>query len=317
MQSQYERTGDFGCLDLASFQRVIDSSFVPLKVTALHPNSFRGSVSRTEIAGVSFTTVAAAPHRVERTIELIRSSPRQFFKVSLQMEGTSRLEQAGRSIELGPSDIAIYDTNTPYTLVFDIPFKVIVIQVPHERFEIPPRLMSRLTAVRLSGQDGLGRLISPFLSALGTDHEHLEGTAGIRLAQNAIDLLELLASNEEDAVRAVSDPHWLLVQQISDYIQDNLGNANLRPDMIAEANHISTRHLHNLFRKQGTTVSKYIRNRRLEKCYLELTKPARFDVPIAVIASQWGFNDAAHFSRVFKENYGESPRSVREKAASL
>lgn len=317
MQAKDERTGDFGWLDLASFQRVINSSFVPLKITAPHPSSFRGSVSRTEIAGVSFTTVVAAPHRVERTVELIRSSPRQFFKVSLQMEGTSRLEQDGRSIELEPSDIAIYDTNTPYTLTFDIPFKVVVIQVPHERFEIPPQLMSRLTAVRLSGQDGLGRLISPFLATLGTDHEHLEGTAGKRLAQNAIDLLELLASSEEDAIKVTSDPHWLLLQQISGYIQNNLGDTELKPDSIAEANHISTRHLHNLFRKQGTTVSKYIRNRRLEKCYLELTKPTRFDVPIAVVAAQWGFIDAAHFSRVFKETYGESPREVRERIASF
>lgn len=315
MQSAEERTGEPGWLDLAGFQNAVTSSFVPLRVTAPQPASFRGSISQTVVAGVSFTTVVAAPHKVERTPELIRNSPRQFFKVSLQMEGTSRLEQGGRSVDLEPSDLAIYDTNTPYILTFDVPFKVVVIQLPHERFEVPPQLMSRVTAVRLSGQDGLARLVSPFLATLGTDHDHIKGAAGTRLAQNAIDLLGLLFANEVDAAKAASDPHWALFHQIRDHIDENLGDPGLSPVSIAEANYISTRHLHNVFREKGTTVSSYIRSRRLEKCYLDLTSPVRLDVPIAVVGNRWGFVDAAHFSRVFKATYGESPRGIRERIA--
>ena len=35
------------------------------------------------------------------------------------------------------------------------------------------------------------------------------------------------------------------------------------------------------------------------------------------IAFSWGFNDAAHFSRSFKEQYGMSPREFRQQALAM
>lgn len=300
-------------LGLAEFQRAVSSSFVPLRVTAKDPAAFRGSVMQSVVAGVSFTTVAASPHVVERTPQLVRSSPRQFYKVSLQMEGTSCLEQAGRDVQLLPSDLAIYDTTEPYRLTFKEPFRLVVIQVPHERFELPSQLARGLTAVRLPGRDGLAGVVSPFLASLGSDHDHITGRAGLRLAQNAIDLLALLFSNQADALEAATDPHWSLQRELRDYIEEHLVDPDLTPASIAQANFISTRHLQILFQRSGTTVSGYVRSRRLEKCYHDLTSPVRLNVPIAVVASRWGFPDAAHFSRVFKATYGESPRAIRDR----
>ena len=41
------------------------------------------------------------------------------------------------------------------------------------------------------------------------------------------------------------------------------------------------------------------------------TAPAPAAVTISTIGAHWGFLDAAHFSRVFKETYGLSPREYR------
>ena len=42
-----------------------------------------------------------------------------------------------------------------------------------------------------------------------------------------------------------------------------------------------------------------------------LTAPATIDVPIGVLAQQHGFVSASHFSRIFREEFGTTPRQWR------
>lgn len=299
-------------LGLDEFREAVDRSFVPLIVTTdVDPDEFRGSISQASAQGVSFTSVSADRQHVERTQELIERSPGRYFKISLQLEGESRIMQDGREVVLHPGDLAIYDTSRPYRLQFPSPFRVMVIQMPHEKLEIPRDLVGRMTAVRLGGDEGLGRVVSPFLATLGADLEALEGPAGVRLAASAIDLLETLFAHELDVAQLAADPHRQLMQQIRDHIDAHLGDPDLGPASIAAASYISVRHLHALFQEEGVTVSSYIRSRRLERCYLSLTNPLELDQPIAAIGMKWGFPDPAHFSRVFKTAYQESPKTVR------
>ena len=301
-------------LDLAAFQSAVSRSFVPLRVTARDPDAFRGSVMQADVHGATFTDVRSVASRVERTEELIRLAPRRFYKISLQLEGTSTLSQGDRTIELGPGDLAVYDTSRPYRLEFDDRYRVLVIQLPHDRLRIPPGLADEVTAVRLAGSEGLGRVVSPFLATLGTNLHELRGPAGAKLAQNAIDLLDTLFATEFDLVKYVADPRRALLQRIRDCIDEHLDEPDLSPATIAAAVFISVRHLHNLFNEQGQTVAAYVRMRRLERCYLDLTDAADAELPIAAIGARWGFKDAAHFSRAFKSAYGESPSEVRRRA---
>ncbi|RRJ88299.1 helix-turn-helix domain-containing protein [Gulosibacter macacae] len=307
-----ERSEDV--LDFAAFQTAVSRSFVPLKVASDVADTFRAMLTQASVHGVSFTDIRADAHTVQRTHDLIRLAPRQFYKISLQLEGHSWLEQGGRRIELEPGDLSIYDTAKPYTLSFDRRFRVMVVQLPHDRLRIPPGISDEVTAVRLAGSEGLGRVVSPFLATLGTNLSELQGPAGAKLAQNAIDLLDTLFATEFDLVKYAADPHRALLQRIRDDIDSRLEDPDLSPSTIASAAFISVRHLHNLFQDQGQTVASYVRTRRLERCYLDLTDPATFETPIAAIGSRWGFKDAAHFSRAFKTAYGESPSDVRRRA---
>ena len=71
-----------------------------------------------------------------------------------------------------------------------------------------------------------------------------------------------------------------------------------------------------LFASSGTTVSRFILDKRLELCREALENSALSDYNITQIAFSYGFNDAAHFSRKFKERYGASPKDYREKFMS-
>jgi AraC family transcriptional regulator len=72
-------------------------------------------------------------------------------------------------------------------------------------------------------------------------------------------------------------------------------------------------HLLRTFRRyHGATVANYVRQRRIQQARTEVARTKR---PLSVIALEAGFADQAHFTRVFKQAFGETPgqyaRSIR------
>ncbi len=297
--------------DIATFRTAVSDSFVPLQVSGGTPGRFRSMLRAAAVDEVHFTDLRASAHVVERTPELIARGDRAHFKLSLLLAGTGLLIQDDREAVLRPGDLAVYDTERPYSLVFDDDFRSMVVMFPKHLLSLPPDLVGQLTAVRISGQEGLGGMVAPYLSQLATNLDQLAGATGARLTQSALDLVATVFTRELGLDEASADPHRALMQRIRTHIDRNLASADLSPSSIAAAHFISTRHLHGLFQNVGTTVSTWIRTRRLEQCRRDLLDPTLADRPLSAIAARWGFVDAAHFSRAFKSAYGVAPSEYR------
>jgi AraC-like DNA-binding protein len=297
--------------DFTEFRAAVSQSFVPLHVTAGAGDGFRGRIRSSTADEVQVSEISASPHVVERTPELIARGERRYYKLSLILAGTCMLVQDDRQAVLRPGDVAVYDTHRPYSLVFEEDFRTLVVMFPQRLIDLPAELVGRLTAVRMSGKEGVGNVVVPFLAQLGSNLEQLGGPAGARLAHSAVDLLSTMVATELDLAHAGADPHHELMRRIRAHIDANLHSPELNPARIAAEHFISTRHLHGLFQEQGTTVAGWIRTRRLEHCRRDLLDPVHAGRPVAAIASRWGFVDAAHFSRVFKTAFGRAPSELR------
>ncbi|VXB63293.1 helix-turn-helix domain-containing protein [Aeromicrobium sp. 9AM] len=297
--------------DFASFRQAVAKSFVPLDVHCKNPRSFQGQVSETVVDDIHISQIRASAHRVERTPDLIAHADHKSFKLSLLVAGSGLLVQDGRETVLRAGDLALYDTRRPYTLAFDDVFHSVVFMFRHESIDLPADVLSELTAVRFSRDQGVGSAIIPFLTQMACQPSQLTGPAGPRLVHNALDLVTTMFSAELDLERTRSNSHHSLMQKIRAHIEANLAEPELGPSTIAAAHFISTRHLHGLFQDQGITVSSWIRSRRLEHCRRDLVDPVQVHRSVSNIASRWGFVDAAHFSKAFKNMYGTSPRDFR------
>jgi AraC-like DNA-binding protein len=66
-----------------------------------------------------------------------------------------------------------------------------------------------------------------------------------------------------------------------------------------------------IFATSKETVSAYVLRRRLEECARQMADPRWRGHSISEIAFAWGFNSASHFTRCFRERYGQSPRDYR------
>ncbi|MFI0420024.1 helix-turn-helix domain-containing protein [Spongiactinospora sp. 9N601] len=294
------------------WQDLVSRSFVSLGVTRDGSRRFRGGMRRRVLTDVSLCEITASSHTVRRTSTMIGRDTAAFFKLSLQLSGTGLLIQDGREAVLSPGDFAIYDTSRPYTLTHDDDFRSLIVMFPRTLVDLPVDAVGRLTAVRMPGDTGLGRVISPFLVHLAQNLDQLSGASGLRLAHNALDLVTTMFADE----LGTTNPNHTLVDRIRDYIDANLGDPDLCPAKVAAAHFISTRHLHNLFRAERTTVATWIRSRRLERCRRDLLDPLHGHQSVAALAARWGFLDAAHFSRIFKAAFGFSPSAYRQRRAA-
>jgi AraC family transcriptional regulator, positive regulator of tynA and feaB len=95
-------------------------------------------------------------------------------------------------------------------------------------------------------------------------------------------------------------------QAVETYIADHLMEPSLGPDLLAMRFRVSRRTLYGLFEEAPLSVSGLIRELRLQRSARDLRSP---DAPgVLAVALRWGFNDASHFSRLFKQRFGISPR---------
>jgi AraC-like DNA-binding protein len=148
--------------------------------------------------------------------------------------------------------------------------------------------------------------------AVTTDEGLLWGPLGARVARNLIDLFATALC--EAVIESPLPRSVLSFMKITEYIGRRLSEPGLDTAGIARAHHLSARHLQAVFAEQGTTVTAWIRERRLAGCRRDLADPALSEVPIGDIAARWGYRDQAYFSRLFRRSFGETPREWRARA---
>ncbi len=102
-----------------------------------------------------------------------------------------------------------------------------------------------------------------------------------------------------------------LVQDATNYIEDNLDNADISVETMAEALAMSRVHLYKkLTAITDLTPSEFIRQIRLRHAEQLLRKS---QLSVAEVAYRVGFNNPRYFSKYFKEMYGMMPSEYKNK----
>jgi len=287
--------------------------FVPMEVTTMPGQPFRGWMRGTSMAAVQFCELITSAHGVSRTSRLASHTDGLYFKLQLVVDGGILIAQDGRETEISAGDFTIVDCSRPYSLTANGAMHLLVCMLPHDAIAIGPERMARITATRVPGDHGVGWLLAPFLDRLSRIAQAGGVTAEVeRAAQSAVSLVENLCTTrlqERDGIDASARDE--LGRRIREFIDEHLGEPDLTPDRIAAEHYVSRRYLYKLFETDGVSVSRWIRTRRLEHCRRDLRDPILADRSVGAIAARWGFVDAAHFSRVFRSAFGEPPSAYR------
>lgn len=103
-----------------------------------------------------------------------------------------------------------------------------------------------------------------------------------------------------------------VVEQMLNYFEDHY-NEKISLDQIAENMYLSPFYISKIFKSEtGDTPIRHLINIRLEKAK-ELLENG-YKGSIQEVAATVGYDDAYHFSKLFKKHFGISPSQVRKKA---
>ncbi|PWI04680.1 AraC family transcriptional regulator [Streptomyces sp. NWU339] len=300
-----------------SWHDMTASALIPNAIRSDHEADFRASVRLLDLGGVEVSALAYPSLETRRSAQLIRRSDPESYQLMLNLRGSHRLLQGGRDATSGPGEVMLYDTSRPWqgwAAAGADTVKGVMVQFPRALLPLPADKVDRLTAVRLPGREGMGALLSGYLTQLTAGAATYTAADGARLATCTLDLLTAFLAHHLDAAASVPPQthHRALLMEIHAFIQQHLGDPDLSPGAVAAAHNISLRSLHRLFQDQDTTVAGWIRARRLERCRRDLADPLLRSRPVRAIAARWGFTDPAHFSRAFRAVYGHSPKDYRQ-----
>ncbi|HEV2362749.1 MAG TPA: helix-turn-helix domain-containing protein [Caulobacteraceae bacterium] len=257
--------------------------------------------------GIIFALVDAGP----QTISGRRTDQPASVWLATLLEGEAVLEAEGVTRALAPGDIAFGPTGRTASLALETRCRLMFVQAP--RVALDHRLVAarNLKIGSLSGREGVARVFSSLLRAIA---DALPELSEEQLRPVELALTEFLAASlaEVSDYRAIGmgahSPH---LHRICQSIETLLPDPELSLRRLAVRNGVSPRYIQKLFAAASETFGHYVRTRRLERCRTDLRSPMCARLSISEICFRWGFNESAHFSRAFRNQYGLSPRQYR------
>jgi len=230
--------------------------------------------------------------------------------VGYVVAGKVSITQRGRTVDLVPGAYAFYDGTSRYRVHSPGPHRYLVARIHLQRIG-----MQHLDSRSLLSVDVSTHPSAPLLSALLGTIARQESAPSPAAAQHIGDAVAACvhAVIADTDLTPSTDRSVSLFHQLTCWLDDHLADEHLSARALADSQFLSARYIRKVFAEHGTTVSGYVKQRRLQMIRNDLLDPRQDVVRVSVIAARWGFRDPSVFSRAFRSAFGDSPQRYRRR----
>lgn len=223
------------------------------------------------------------------------------------VEGTLSVAQGGQEVALARGDFAFYTGAQRYRITSPGPHTYLVVRIPTASIALRHSSFADVIATDLSrlGSAGVLRAILAELATLPSEPS-LAASAHLGDALVAASHAVIADARAPGTAAAISLFNTFVI-----WLEEHLDDTEVSAEHVAAAHFLSPRYVRRVFAANGTTVSRLVRQRRLERIRDELVAPENVRVSIGTIAGRWAMADSAAFSRAFSAHFGVSPRRYR------
>jgi AraC-like DNA-binding protein len=295
----------------AYWNDLVCAHFIRLECSSPDRERFEGSFTLQRFGDLQISSMAADEMHVRRDRKTIGNWGEDYFIIPVQRRGQTIGEQGQNEFVLRPADFAIFDSTRPYRASLMPRFQHLLLRVPRVRLKQKLGSIESLTALRIPGDRGIGRITSVFLQTLPSQLAHVDLSTSARLSETAIDLITMTVSEHFSLRPDESSTRMAHKMRVRHFVEANLSREDLNVALVAKAVKLSPRYLSHLFSDEDLSLGRYIAARRLDCCKAALRAEQRKGQTVAEIAYGFGFGDLSHFSRAFRERFGMSPRAYR------
>lgn len=271
---------------------------------------FNGDVESYLLDDIVISRPRANGQKFDRPSGRIARDGLDHYMIQLFVHGSTDIELGRRSLHGAERRIVGFDLGDTLDS-FNADFDILCAVVPRARLapllDRPDSLHTQMPSLACGG----GALLGDFLPNL---FDSLPDLAGSQAGSAGRALIELIATAFNGAQFAAGDAPDVardaLALKAKAFVKGRLGHHALGPEEVARALGLSRTALYRLF-QEGGGVALYIREQRLRRCFADLVSERGRGAQVAEIAWRWGFADAAHFTRLFKERFGCTPSEAR------
>lgn len=131
----------------------------------------------------------------------------------------------------------------------------VTVQCPRGLLPLPEKTVQHRVAVPISGHRGMGAVFGRWLADIGARATEFTAADILILASVTVDLLASVIARCLEAEAALSPEarRTALRARISAFVEERLADPAMTPQMIADAHHISLRHLQQMFAEDDTS----------------------------------------------------------------
>lgn len=255
-----------------------------------------------------------------RRLEHIRADQIDDFIISLPVRGSATVVQMGTQIAVETGSFIISPTLKPITMALSPENRDDIFELYHVKIS-GAMLRSRVprideycqSPVRIAS--GAGEIMTSLFKLAIDEGKYLSESQSRLFGSMLVDAVTNCMRHAPELsifpVNSRQASYAQIREKAELFISSHISSPALNPAMVAEHCRVSVRYLHAAFESASVTLGMLIRETRLEYCRAALRNPDLRHRSIIEIALQWGYNDAAYFSRVYKARYGKTPREDR------
>lgn len=294
---------------------VLCNVYVALNPEPSFKTDFLGTVTDHAFDGIGISNISSLKQTIARTPQGIRRDAEAYCFLNLQVAGTCRVSQAGRTAVTTPGEFTIVDSSEPFLLDYaSDEWEQYSFKIPKHIFD--SHIGHDLVACTVTGRTPIGKIVVDFLASVARTPESFRHSS-TDMTKSIVDLaamsLRASAPDRDDGRNRTF--RSALRNSILRYVQLNFADPAIAPAKVAAHFGISTRYLHKLLEEHGETFGQIILGMRLERCASELREGKC--ITISEAAFRWGFNDMSSFSRAFRRHFGVPPRDYKHQSRGL
>lgn len=282
-----------------------------LRADAFGAEAIDGQIDYATIWRLRLCQIEVSQHRIVHPASWSERAEHP-VKVMFQTYGTSLFEQDGRRLVIAPGDCLAYDVARPHVITSPALTRHDVVIIPRQLVEQRGVSLDPFQAQQISARTGAGRLAHDFVVSAFHEAPALAASCELQVADTLLDLVLLPFLAEASLSRS---GRAALSCRIKALIRQNLSDPDLSIEQLSAALDCTKRYLHMSFADEGTTITSYIWQKRLEKCLEELELGSGSGKTLTDIAFSWGFSSSSHFTHLFKKRYGMPPSAIQRHAS--
>jgi AraC-like DNA-binding protein len=215
----------------------------------------------------------------------------------------------GREIRLGRNEATIFQADAPGKAGARRQFEVLEVSIsPREWSERGRRSGDVLMRLIKRNSESLKLLIGYAKLLAKVERTSLVETRAA-VHRHLIDLTVLAATvpslGESEAASVVAARRATVLE----YIASHFNDPNLSGSSLAQSLGMSQRYLQRLLQETGKSFTERVNELRLDRAFA-LLAAADGNRRVSDIAFEVGFSDLAHFYRLFKSRFGDTPKGV-------